>query len=61
MIPATDDESGRFSLRYACRSNSVEGESVSRDYEFSRRSTDPLIAQGYAIAVRTLEERAKRI
>jgi len=39
----------------------LEGESVSRDYEFSRRSIDQLIAQGYAIAVRTLEQRAKRI
>lgn len=36
----------------------VEGESVSRDYEFSRRSIDELIAQGYAIAVKTLEQRA---
>ena len=33
----------------------VEGESVSRDYEFSRTSIDQLIAQGYAIAVKTLE------
>jgi len=37
----------------------VEGESVSRDYEFSRRSIDQLIAQGYAIAMKTLERRAK--
>jgi Patatin phospholipase len=39
----------------------VEGESVSRDYEFSRMSIDQLIAQGYAIAVKTLEQQAKRI
>lgn len=39
----------------------VEGESVSRDYEFSRRSINQLIAQGYAIAVKTLERRAKRV
>jgi hypothetical protein len=37
----------------------VEGESVSRDYEFSRKSIDQLIAQGYAIAAKTLERRAK--
>jgi hypothetical protein len=39
----------------------VEGESVSRDYEFSRASIDQLIAQGYAIAVKTLKQRAKRV
>jgi NADPH-dependent 2,4-dienoyl-CoA reductase/sulfur reductase-like enzyme/predicted acylesterase/phospholipase RssA len=39
----------------------VEGESVSRDYEFSRASIDQLIAQGYAIAVKTLKRRAKRV
>ena len=39
----------------------VEGESVSRDYEFSRASIDQLIAQGYAIAVKTLERQAKRV
>ena len=39
----------------------VEGESVSRDYEFSRTSIDQLIAQGYAIAVKTLERQAKRV
>jgi NADPH-dependent 2,4-dienoyl-CoA reductase/sulfur reductase-like enzyme/predicted acylesterase/phospholipase RssA len=37
----------------------VEGESVSRDYEFSRTSIDQLIAQGYAIAVKTLERQVK--
>jgi NTE family protein len=37
----------------------IEGESVSRDYEFSRKSIDQLIAQGYAIAAKTLERRAK--
>jgi hypothetical protein len=35
----------------------VEGESVSRDYEFLLTSIDRLIAQGYAIAVKTLERR----
>jgi len=39
----------------------VEGESVSRDYEFSRTSIDQLIAQGYAIAVKTLERQPKRV
>lgn len=39
----------------------VEGESMSRDYEFSRRSINQLIAQGYAIAVKTLERRAKKV
>jgi NADPH-dependent 2,4-dienoyl-CoA reductase/sulfur reductase-like enzyme/predicted acylesterase/phospholipase RssA len=39
----------------------VEGESVSRDYEFSRMSIDQLIAQGYAIAVKTLERQAKTV
>jgi predicted acylesterase/phospholipase RssA len=39
----------------------VEGESVARDYEFSRRSIDQLIAEGYAIAVKTLERRSKRV
>ena len=38
----------------------VEGESVSRDYEFSRTSIDQLIAQGYAIAVKALERQPKR-
>jgi NTE family protein len=37
----------------------VEGESVSRDYEFSRKSIDLLIAQGYVIAAKTLKRRAK--
>jgi NADPH-dependent 2,4-dienoyl-CoA reductase/sulfur reductase-like enzyme/predicted acylesterase/phospholipase RssA len=38
----------------------VEGESVSRDYEFSRRSIDQLIAHGYAIALKTLKRRTTR-
>src|SRR5215813_772998 len=33
----------------------VEGESVSRDYDFSRRSIDKLIAQGYALTAKTLK------
>ena len=33
----------------------VEGESVSRDYEFSRKSIDQHIAQGYALAAKTLK------
>ena len=32
----------------------VEGESVARDYEFSRKSIDQHIAQGYAVAAKTL-------
>jgi NADPH-dependent 2,4-dienoyl-CoA reductase/sulfur reductase-like enzyme/predicted acylesterase/phospholipase RssA len=39
----------------------VDGESVSRDYEFSRTSIDQLIAQGYAIAVKTLGRQKKRV
>jgi Patatin phospholipase len=39
----------------------VAGESISRDYEFSRASIDQLIAQGYAIAVKTLERQAKKV
>ena len=38
----------------------VEGESVSRDYEFSRRSIDQHIAQGYQIAAKILRERPTR-
>ena len=33
----------------------VESESVSRDYDFSRRSIDKLIAQGYALTAKTLK------
>ena len=32
----------------------VEGESVARDYEFSRKTIDQHIAQGYAVAAKTL-------
>jgi predicted acylesterase/phospholipase RssA len=32
----------------------VEGEAATRDYEFSRKSIDRLIAQGYAVATKTL-------
>jgi NTE family protein len=32
----------------------VEGESAARDYEFSRKSIDQHIAQGYALAAKTL-------
>jgi NTE family protein len=39
----------------------AEGESLSRDYEFSRKSIDQLIAQGYAVAAKTLERRSTRI
>jgi NTE family protein len=38
----------------------VEGEPVSRDYEFSRRSIDQHIAQGYAIAAKILQGRPTR-
>ena len=39
----------------------VEGESGSRDYEFSRTSIEELIAQGYAVAAKTLGRRGKKI
>jgi NTE family protein len=38
----------------------VEGESVSRDYEFSRRSIDEHIAQGYAITAKILQGKQGR-
>jgi NTE family protein len=38
----------------------VEGEPVSRDYEFSRQSIDEHIAQGYAIAAKILQGRPIR-
>jgi NADPH-dependent 2,4-dienoyl-CoA reductase/sulfur reductase-like enzyme/predicted acylesterase/phospholipase RssA len=38
----------------------VEGEPVSRDYEFSRQSIDQHIAQGYAIAAKILQRRPTR-
>jgi NTE family protein len=38
----------------------VEGEPVSRDYEFSRRSIGQHIAQGYAIAAKILQRRPTR-
>lgn len=38
----------------------VEGEPVSRDYEFSRQSIDQHIAQGYAIADKILQGRPTR-
>ena len=33
----------------------VEGESATRDYEFSRKSIDQHIADGYALTAKTLE------
>lgn len=39
----------------------VEGETVGRDYEFSRKSIDHLIAQGYAIAAKTLRTGTKEV
>ena len=33
----------------------VEGESVARDYEFSRKSIDQHIAEGYALTAKTLK------
>jgi NTE family protein len=38
----------------------MEGESISRDYEFSRKTIDQYIAQGYAVAAKTLERRPTR-
>jgi NTE family protein len=38
----------------------VEGEPASRDYDFSRRSIDEHIAQGYAIAAKILRGRPTR-
>jgi Patatin phospholipase len=56
----TVGEAGPLSVTRINR-EAVEGESVSRDYEFSRTSIDQLIAQGYAIAVKTLERQPKRV
>jgi NTE family protein len=38
----------------------VEGESVSRDYEFSRKSIKEYIAQGYLVTAKTLAKRPMR-
>ena len=38
----------------------VEGEAISRDYEFSRQSIDQHIAQGYDIAAKILQRRSIR-
>jgi NADPH-dependent 2,4-dienoyl-CoA reductase/sulfur reductase-like enzyme/predicted acylesterase/phospholipase RssA len=38
----------------------VEGESVSRDYEFSRKSIKQYIAQGYLVTAKTLAKRPMR-
>ena len=35
----------------------VEGEAVSRDYEFSRKSIDQHIAQGYEVTTKLLQRR----
>jgi hypothetical protein len=35
-------------------------ESVSRDYEFSRKSIDQYIAQGYLVTAKTLAKRPMR-
>jgi patatin-like phospholipase len=56
----TVGETGPLSVTRINR-EAVEGESLSRDYEFSRISIDRLIAQGYAIAVKTLERQAKTV
>jgi NADPH-dependent 2,4-dienoyl-CoA reductase/sulfur reductase-like enzyme/predicted acylesterase/phospholipase RssA len=39
----------------------VEGEAATRDYEFSRKSIDRLIAQGYAVATKTLGRRTTTV
>jgi Patatin phospholipase len=38
----------------------VKGEPVSRDYEFSRKSIDQHIAQGYQVTTKQLQRRKPR-
>ena len=52
----TVGESGPLSITRITR-EPVEGESISRDYEFSRKTIDEYIAQGYAVTAKTLGRR----
>jgi patatin-like phospholipase len=56
----TVGEAGPLSITRINR-EPLEGESLSRDYEFSRASIEELIAQGYAVASKALGRRAKKI
>jgi hypothetical protein len=55
----TVGETGPLSITRITR-EPVEGESISRDYEFSRQSIDEYIAQGYAVTAKTLGRRPTR-
>jgi len=55
----TVGEAGPLSITRITR-EPVEGESVSRDYEFSRKSIDQYIAQGYLVTAKTLAKRPMR-
>jgi predicted acylesterase/phospholipase RssA len=55
----TVGESSPLSITRFTR-EAVEGEAVSRDYEFSRQSIDQHIAQGYQIAAKILRRRPVR-
>ena len=55
----TVGEAGPLSITRITR-QPVEGEPISRDYEFSRKSIDQYIAQGYAVTAKTLGRRPTR-
>jgi NADPH-dependent 2,4-dienoyl-CoA reductase/sulfur reductase-like enzyme/predicted acylesterase/phospholipase RssA len=55
----TVGESSPLSITRFAR-EAVEGEAVSRDYEFSRQSIDQHIAQGYQVAAKILRRRPVR-
>jgi predicted acylesterase/phospholipase RssA len=54
----TVGESGPLSITRISR-EAVEGEPVSRDYEFSRKSIDQHIAQGYDVTTKLLQRRKR--
>jgi len=56
----TVGEAGPLSITRITR-EPVEGESISRDYEFSRKTIDQYIAQGYAVTAKTLKRRPTRV
>jgi NADPH-dependent 2,4-dienoyl-CoA reductase/sulfur reductase-like enzyme/predicted acylesterase/phospholipase RssA len=56
----TVGEAGPLSITRITR-EPVDGESISRDYEFSRKSIDRYIAQGYAVTAKTLGQRPTRV
>ena len=53
----TVGEAGPLSITRITR-EPVEGVSISRDYEFSRKTVDQYIAQGYAVTAKTLGRRS---